>query len=470
MDGGSRAIMEIQEVRLMGYLIPVQQLLWQLQRHPEQMEGVLPWLYAACAVTLLLLGGLVFVFRKYLAFVSKSLRRNLLRTALASLAVMVLVFVITLVVSFLAVLDYIMMEKSKDLKGIVTERWQVPSQLPYAYVPSLEQGAARRSGDIRPEDSMTWSFYGGTLDPDKKTRENMLFAIALDPHKLRSMMDDLENLDPAVEQKLVDNKRGIILGIEKLQTINKRVGERIKITSVNYKDIDLDFDIVGSFPDGRYNNSAVMNRDYLLDALDAYPRTHNGTKHPRADRALNLFWFRVPEPEAYRKVADQIMQSSLYSAPAVKVETASSGIAAFIEPYRDLLWGMKWLLVPAVLVTMALVIANAISISVRERRTEMAVLKVLGFGPGRILALVLGEALLIGGGSGLVSAGGSYLFVHGILGGIKFPIAFFPIFDIYPDALWWGLVFGAATALAGSIFPAWSARTVRVSEVFAKVA
>jgi hypothetical protein len=60
MDGGSRAIMEIQEVRLMGYLIPVQQLLWQLQRHPEQMEGVLPWLYAACAVTLLLLGGLVF--------------------------------------------------------------------------------------------------------------------------------------------------------------------------------------------------------------------------------------------------------------------------------------------------------------------------------------------------------------------------------------------------------------------------
>jgi putative ABC transport system permease protein len=44
------------------------------------------------------------------------------------------------------------------------------------------------------------------------------------------------------------------------------------------------------------------------------------------------------------------------------------------------------------------------------------------------------------------------------------------MFDIYPDAIWWGLVFGAATALAGSILPAWSARTVRVSEVFSKVA
>src|SRR5262249_43468902 len=177
----------------------------------------------------------------------------------------VLVFVVTLVVSFLAVLDFIMMEKSKDLKAIVTERWQVPSQMPYAYAPTLEQGAATRPGDIRPEDSMSWSFYGGTLDPEKRTRENLLFAFALDPHKLRTMMDDLENLDPAVQQRLVENKRGIILGLEKLQAINKRVGERIKITSLSYKDIDLEFDIVGTFPDGRYNNSAVMNRDYLLD-------------------------------------------------------------------------------------------------------------------------------------------------------------------------------------------------------------
>jgi len=51
--------------------------------------------------------------------------------------------------------------------------------------------------------------------------------------------------------------------------------------------------------------------------------------------------------------------------------------------YRDIFLGVKYILVPAVLVSMALVIANAISISVRERRGEMAVLKVLGFGPGR---------------------------------------------------------------------------------------
>jgi putative ABC transport system permease protein len=130
---------------------------------------------------------------------------------------------------------------------------------------------------------------------------------------------------------------------------------------------------------------------------------------------------------------------------------------------------VKWLLVPAILVTMSLVIANAISISVRERRTEMAVLKVLGFTPGRIMRLVLGEAILVGAASGLLSAAGSYVLVHVAMGGIKFPIAFFPVFDIYVDALWWGTLFGALTSLAGSLLPAWSARSVKVSEVFAKV-
>ena len=42
---------------------------------------------------------------------------------------------------------------------------------------------------------------------------------------------------------------------------------------------------------------------------------------------------------------------------------------------RDILWGVKWLLVPALLVIMTLVMTIAIFINVRERRTEIAVLK-----------------------------------------------------------------------------------------------
>ncbi len=56
------------------------------------------------------------------------------------------------------------------------------------------------------------------------------------------------------------------------------------------------------------------------------------------------------------------------------------------------------------------------------------------------------------------------------MGGIPFQIAFFAVWDILPDALWWGILFGAFTSLIGSIVPALGARNVKVSEVFAKVA
>jgi putative ABC transport system permease protein len=448
-------------------LLPLERLLRYLRTNPES----LPMIAGGAAVAVLAALVLLFVYRKFFSFISKSLLRNLLRTTLASLAVMVLVFVVTLIVSILIFLDLVMSEKSKDLKAIVTERYQMPSMMPYSYAYTLERGAARSDHpeDLVPEDSMTWQFYGGWLDPKNKTREDFMFMFAMDPRKARTMMEDLENLDPILVEKMVNNKKGCLLGKDRLTAIKNHVGGQFTITGENYKGIDLEFDILGILPEGRNDAIGIMNREYLNDAMDAYKRSHNGTAHPMAEKSLGLVWVRIPDRDAFHQVADQIMNSSEYSNPAVKCETASSGISSFLDAYKDMIWGMKWLLVPAILVTMSLVIANAISISVRERRTEMAVLKVLGYGPGRIMAMVLGEAVLVGGLSGFLSGFLTYAFFHLYLHGIKFPIAFFPSFDIFADAMWWGIVFGAGASLAGSIVPAWSARTVKVSEVFAKI-
>jgi putative ABC transport system permease protein len=326
---------------------------------------------------------------------------------------------------------------------------------------------------------MTWQFFGGTLDPAKRTRENIVFLFCMQPEKLLTMMDDLDTLtgrEMELLQQAVEamkkNKRAVIMGKDRLAAINKRVGERFKLTGLNYQNIDLELDIIGEFPPGRYDQSAVMSRDYLNDAMDDYNAKQlrtGGPKHPLSEKSLNLVWLKVPSTDAFRRVADQIMASSLYSSPAVKAETASSGVASFLDAYRDLLWGMRWLLVPAILVTMALVIANAISISVRERRTEMAVLKVLGYGPDQILFLVLGEAIVIGAGCGLISSFATWHLINNVIGGVKFPIAFFPAFKVPAEALWWGPMIGGLTALAGSFLPAWSARNVKVSEVFSKI-
>lgn len=432
-------------------------------------------------------------YRKPVTFIAKSLFRNKVRTLLTGLATALFVLIVTLVWSVLSFLDFVTQEKSKDLKAIVTERWQIPSQMPFAYAADLEDGAATKPEDIRPQDSMTWQFFGGTLDKEVRTRENMVFFFGMDPvkvlrpdkdgrlvgadgQKYTSMLDGLEELSPADLSRVAEairlmqeDKRRVIIGQERLKAMNKKVGERIKLYSINYKDIELDeCEIIAAFPEGRYGQSAVMHRDRINDALDQY-KIKTGKTHPIASRTLNLVWLKVPDTAAYNKVAEQVEKSPKFQTPAVKCETASSGVASFLDAYKDLLWIVRWLLVPVLMVCMALVICAAISISVRERRTEMAVLKVLGYSPRHIMGLVLGEAIFIGGGAGLFSAAGAYILFTHVMGGIKIPIAFFPAFLVPIDALWWGFGLGAATGLLGSIVPAVIAMSVKVSQVFAKV-
>jgi len=59
----------------------------------------------------------------------------------------------------------------------------------------------------------------------------------------------------------------------------------------------------------------------------------------------------------------------------------------------------------AVAFAILLVTANTMSMAVRERRTEIAVLKTLGFSGGLVMTLVIVEALALGVIGGLVGIG-----------------------------------------------------------------
>ncbi|MFZ5832742.1 MAG: ABC transporter permease [Planctomycetota bacterium] len=417
---------------------------------------------------------------KYVVLILRNVRRNPLRSILATLVTMVLVLVVTMVWSILTLLDLVTTEKSENFRAMVTERWSIPSRMPFAYAHTLGRGAARKAGDPEPTDSMTWQFFPGSVDVDPKelTRDSLVFCCGVEPSKVLTMMEGLDSLPPHEEvlleqyvDQLTRNRQGIILGQNHLRKLNKRIGERITLYGVaNFKGLTLEFDIIGVFPPGRYDTLAVFHRDYINNEMDAYPRKNNGREHPLAGRNLNIVWLKFPDMATFRRVAAQIESSPYFTNPAVKCETAASGFSSFLEGFRDLVWGMRWLLSPACLFTILLVIANAISISVRERRLELAVMKVLGFRPWQLMLLVLGESLLLGAGAGFLSSAGTYLVVNHVMGGISFPVGFFDRFLIPIHALWWGPAIGGLAALLGSFLPAWSAQKVKVADVFAKIA
>ena len=425
--------------------------------------------------------AVVLAVPKFAIMMFKNLRRSLVRTSLTYLATFAGVIVVAMIWSVLGFLDNVMTEKSKDVKAIVTEKFQIPSQMP----PSYEAGLAAEAVSLpagtaadRDKDLMSWTFVGAATDPTVRTLETIVFFFALEPKTLLTMMDDLDEntigraARSRLEKNVADmntNIRGVILGADKLKALNKKIGDRIKVYCFNFKDIDFEVEIIGTFPRGRYDMSSVMNIEYFRRSLDAYERAH-GQRHPMADKSLNLFWARFPETEGFEKYAEKVGRSGLFSSPAVKVEKSSAAIASFLDAYKSILWAMRFLIGPLIVGVVILVAAIANSIGVRERQKEMAIMKVLGFAPWQILLLVMGEAILVGALSGGIATTAAWGLINKVMGGFALPIAFFGKFKVADAALWWGPAVGALAGAIGSFLPAWDARKVKVTEVFSRIA
>ena len=427
-------------------------------------------------------GGLVF----------RSLRRNLLRTALTYIALFVLTGMLTFLYNLLSSIESLTKEKEGSQLVILTDKFGIPSMLPPGYIAQLK-GMMRDEKvlpkDLQPDDIdknfMTWSFVGASLDPTKMTKENSMFLFAIDPDVVPNGMMKEQGLNPedlgedgwralvAGIQEVKKDKRNVVIGADRLELIGKKVGDQIKLYSTNYKDIEFECNIVAAFPAGsRMGMNAAMRFDYLTAKLDDY-KAKKGTDHPVASRCVNLIWVRLPSKASTETLAGQVNQSSKFSSPAVKMEAFSSAIGSFLEPFKDILWGLKTIVMPAIVLIMCLVIAITITIGVRERWTEMAVMKVLGFLPWMVMGMIVAEAVLIGLFGGMLSTWCVYFlpkiisWLNAVAGG-KF--TFFDNFKMEWIILLFGPLLGVAVGVVGAALPSWSARKVKVSEVFAQVA
>jgi putative ABC transport system permease protein len=423
---------------------------------------------------------------KVVLIMFRGLRRSPLRTSLTFLALFVLTLVLCFIYTILSFIGQVTSEKEANFKAIVTHKTVIPSQMPPGYYEQfkhiifnkLPADLAKMYPDDPPlkvteNDVMSWSFVGGSTDPVNKRPDNALFMFCMEPSKIMTMMDGLDDLTGAEKDQLAAgvaameaDKQAIVVSASRLKKLNVQVGQKIKLYGLNYPDMIFEFNIVGSLPDGKYEGVGFMNKTYLDQLLKTKP-----ADYMMQNKALNLIWVRLPNKKAFERLNELVDPSRpederVFTNPQIKMETASSGIGSWMDAYKDIFFGLKYILSPAMIAIMSLVVANAISISVRERRTEMAVLKVLGFQPRHVLGLVLGEAMLVGFLAGAMSCFLAWF----LMGSLKFQVAFFGAFIVPDRALVYGPLLGMAVSFAGSIGPALAAKNVKVAEVFAKVA
>jgi putative ABC transport system permease protein len=116
------------------------------------------------------------------------------------------------------------------------------------------------------------------------------------------------------------------------------------------------------------------------------------------------FNVRIANPSQAAAVMRAIDANFENSDVQTKTETEGAFLAEFIELTGNLT-SLLNAVGMAVAFAILLVTANTMSMAVRERRTEIAVLKTLGFSGGLVMALVLAEALALGSIGGIVGIG-----------------------------------------------------------------
>jgi len=425
---------------------------------------------------------------KLAGLVFRNLRRNLLRTALTYVALFVLTFILTFLYNLLLSIESLMTEKAGAQMVIMTDKFNMPSQMPPSYPGKLKDIIREKlPKEHQPDDIdkhfMTWSFVVGSLDKEKLTKENSMFLFSLDPDAIQNeMLSEYEmNKKDMGEEKWAElvqvinlvkqEKRNVVLGEELMARIGKKVGDEFKLFGLNYPDLEFEFRIVGAFPAGsRLGMAGAMRYDYLQAKMAEY-KVKTGKEHPLADRCINLVWVRLPSKESHQRLAAEVGRPDAFPT-AVKLETFSAAIGSFLEPFKDILWGLKFIIMPSIVVIMCLVIGITITIGVRERWAEMAVMKVLGFQPWQIMSMIVSEAMLIGLYGGMLSTWSVYylpMFISWVNKEMGGSFKFFDSWKSDPTILIFGPLLGIAVGVVGAALPSWNARKVKVSEVFAQV-
>ena len=412
---------------------------------------------------------------KFFLLVLKNLRRNKLRSLLTFLGVNALVAVFSIIVNVLLGIQSFTQEKAGAVKLMVNDKFNMMMPFPEAYLDDIIRPGTTLNNQLRAEcdfDSSRytlWHFVILSLDKDMKDKDLQFFLLATLPDKVATMTDGMKpgDVDPRALEFMRNPPRsglknsGIVLGETIMKKLKKNVGDHFKAWSISHRKgtgtrepIEMEFEIVASLPEShQWNGAGFIDWEYMKTILKSEKSQFDGRIS---------YGFLEFKDKATAERAGLLIEKANRD---LKAETSATAFARFMAPLDGILRWVKWVLVPAIVIVMTLILANTFSITIRERTTEMAVLKVLGFSALRILLMVLGEALLVGVLSGLAGA----LVTYGIVNwGIKgIPMQESPRILIPLAIFWWGPLLGLLAAAVGGMWPALSARAVNVSQAFA---
>ena len=377
----------------------------------------------------------------------RNMRRQLRRTILTALIFAVAVFLYTVLVAVPISMDRIAADAAKGLRLIVIAHNSY--KLPAKYCNDIKK--MPHVVACAPEIQFTAIFR----DP-----RNYIMALGVTEDIFSVTGDNEFQVPTETRKKLFADRRSASVGSVLMREHGWKLGEPITLRDPFNQKMTLNLVPMLELPTLVTSRALFFNRKLFDEAVK------NAYGADTQDRASFLA-VKVDRPENMEQVIGEIDENFHNSEAETETTEESSALASVVTGIGDVKTIMYSLCI-VVLLTVLLIAANSMAMMVRDRVTEVAVMRALGFERFHVVALLLVEASLIGLTGAIVGAGAALWFFHGgiSLGALTGGLGYMAV---APDTAAWAIAVALGVSILSAALPVTQAAHIPPAIAFRKV-
>ncbi len=379
----------------------------------------------------------------------QNLRRNPTRTCLTGIAFALPMAIFVAAISFVVALVEIGKANERELRLGVHHKTTLINLIPQGHRAKIEALDPDRSR-LAAVCGMRW--FGGRVP----NAPGVIQSLAADPDTFSTVYAEVSMTDGDIENWTKD-RQACVVGTGVADNNGWKVGDRITLTSSVPPYLSLEFHIIKIMTVPSRANVLYFRRDFLSESL----------KEAGIERYAdcNIFWVTCNSAADLRALQQEIDATFANSPDETKSEDELTFAAGFAQAAGDIP-GLMRVMAIVVVAIIAMVAGNTMMMSFRERTRELAVFKAIGFPNWRIVAMVLGESVmlaLLGATAGIIPA----VILLTALPMRKIMPGFLPIaqLTVSPLAVGISVAIAGAVGLVAGMAPAW--HTLRMQTVSA---
>lgn len=375
----------------------------------------------------------------YLPLITKNSFRNRRRSVLTIGSLMVSLCLLVLLMAMYRVLFFgTEQTPAQAVRVMMRHRVSLTQPLPLSLEGKVRQVPGVKSVSLR-------QWFGGTYRDARDTR-NFFARFGVRPADLLAAYPEYE-ISADEKQAFERERTGCVASKALADKFGWKLGERIILVGDIFP-VTLELRLVGIFGEPNRFEMLYFNWDYLRESMAV---AGAGLQLDFVSQYLVLADSPDDVPRVVKSIDDMFDNSPF--------PTKTESEQAFALSFVSFLGNLKLFLLAiggAVTFTILLVSANTLSMSVRERIREVGVLKTLGFTPGTILGILLGEGMmvaLIGGALGCALGWG----LCAMLRHAQIPMQQLRVINVTPLIVAISLLIALLIGLLSSIIPAMGA-------------